>query len=118
MANWTSLISIAYLYKNITMQIIQVTPAELEALIERSLTKIIKNTKPENKTKDDQWFDIDQLCSYHPDKPKKPTIYAWIGSRSIPHHKSGKKLRFLKSEIDAWLKTGKKKTIVQINAEV
>ncbi|MDR1583704.1 MAG: helix-turn-helix domain-containing protein [Prevotellaceae bacterium] len=32
--------------------------------------------------------------------PAKPTVYAWIGQRSIPCHKKGKKLMFLKSEID------------------
>ncbi|MDR1342763.1 MAG: helix-turn-helix domain-containing protein [Prevotellaceae bacterium] len=30
--------------------------------------------------------------------------------RSIPYHKKGKKLMFLKSEIDNWLKEGRRKT--------
>jgi tmRNA-binding protein len=36
----------------------------------------------------------------------KLKVYAWIGQRSIPYHKKGKKLMFLKSEIDSWLKEG------------
>lgn len=40
----------------------------------------------------DQWFNLDDLCKYHPDHPAKPTVYAWIGQRSIPYHKKGKKL--------------------------
>lgn len=56
----------------------------------------------------DQWLNLTDLCKYHPDHPAKPTVYAWIGQRSIPYHKKGKKLMFLKSEIDNWLKEGAK----------
>lgn len=65
-----------------------------------------QNSKPEA----DRWLDLDGLCAYHPDRPKKPTVYAWVSGATIPHHKDGKKLRFLKSEIDEWLLNGKKKT--------
>jgi hypothetical protein len=43
--------------------------------------------------------------------------HAWIGQRSIPYHKKGKKLMFLKSEIDSWLKEGRRKTATEIQAE-
>lgn len=52
-----------------------------------------------------------------PTTPAKPTVYAWIGQRSIPYHKKGKKLMFLKSEIDSWLKEGRRKTAAEIQAE-
>ena len=61
-------------------------------------------------TEKDQWFDIDELCKYHPDKPKKPTVYGWVSAGLIPSHKTGKRLRFLKSEIDLFLKEGKSTT--------
>lgn len=64
-----------------------------------------------------QWLNLDDLCKYHPDHPAKPTVYAWIGQRSIPYHKKGKKLMFLKSEIDTWLKEGRRKTAAEIQAE-
>jgi len=64
-----------------------------------------------------QWFDLDGLCNYHPDKPSKPTVYGWVHTGSIPCHKGKKKLRFLKSEIDNWLKHGKQKTNAEIEAE-
>ena len=54
----------------------------------------------------DQWMDVDGLCSYHPDRPAKKTVYDWV----VPYHKDGKRLRFLKSEIDAWLAGGYHKT--------
>ena len=65
----------------------------------------------------DQWLNLNDLCKYHPDHSAKPTVYAWIGQRSIPYHKKGKKLMFLKSEIDNWLKEGRRKTAAEIQAE-
>ncbi len=67
----------------------------------------------------DHWFDLNELCLYLPDKPAKATAYGWVHSGVIPHHKGQKKLRFLRSEIDQWLKTGKRKTIAELasNAE-
>ncbi|CAN5661141.1 helix-turn-helix domain-containing protein [soil metagenome] len=62
----------------------------------------------------DRWFDLSELCSYLPDKPAKATVYAYVSANTIPVHKSGKKLRFLKSEIDSWLLEGRKKTLAEI----
>ncbi|MBV6473425.1 MAG: hypothetical protein JPMHGGIA_01707 [Saprospiraceae bacterium] len=63
-------------------------------------------------TEQDKWFDLKELCAYLPDKPSKLTVYGWVHNQSIPHRKGAKKLRFLKSEIDTWLKCGKKVSII------
>ena len=76
------------------------------------------STKQPQSQNSDEWFNLDALCNYHPDKPAKPTVYAWIGQRLVPYHKKGKKLMFLKSEIDTWLKSGRRKTAAEIQAEV
>ena len=68
-------------------------------------------------TEIDRWFDLKELCIYHPDKPSKPTVYGWVNTGTIPVHKGGKKLRFLKSEIDSWLRQGKKKTLAETASE-
>jgi excisionase family DNA binding protein len=68
-------------------------------------------------TETDRWLDLNELCLYIPDKPSKPTVYGWVNARTIPVHKGGKKLRFLKSEIDNWLKQGRKKTMAEIASE-
>ena len=44
-------------------------------------------------------------------------IYEWVGQNRIPVHKDGKKLRFLKSEIDEWLCGGRNKTQEEIEKE-
>jgi excisionase family DNA binding protein len=94
--------------------ITQITPPELETLIENSIKKVLGNQTP---TEQDCWFDLNELCQYHPDKPSKATVYGWVNAQAIPVHKGGKKLRFLKSEIDNWLKQGRKKTYAEIVSE-
>ncbi len=53
----------------------------------------------------DQWMNIEELCKYLPDHPCKNTIYKWKRKGIIPFHKRSKHLYFLRSEIDAWLKS-------------
>lgn len=98
--------------------ITQITPPELETLIENSIKKVLSFQKNEQPTETDRWFDLNDLINYHPDKPTKPTVYGWVNAGIIPVHKGGKKLRFLKSEIDNWLKQGRKKTNAELSNEV
>ncbi|MCA6438157.1 MAG: helix-turn-helix domain-containing protein [Bacteroidetes bacterium] len=93
------------------------SPIDPETLInsisERVTANIIKAVSNEQPTDTDRWFDLNELCIYHPDKPSKFTVYGWVHSGLIPVHKGGKKLRFLKSEIDNFLKQGRKKTLAE-----
>jgi excisionase family DNA binding protein len=89
--------------------IVQITPEELEVLIEKSLKKVLEELKElkESKPKEtpDRWMNLDELCQYIPDRPSKATVYGWVHADRVPVHKGGKKLRFLKSEIDNWMKS-------------
>jgi len=89
--------------------------AHLIHKVEKIETLLCENQPQTNEQ--DKWFNLSDLCNYHPDKPAKQTVYAWIGQRSIPYHKKGKKLMFLKSEIDIWLKDSRRKTAAEIHAE-
>jgi len=89
--------------------------AHLINKVEKIETLLTENQAPAQEA--DRWFNLSDLCDYHPDRPAKQTVYTWIGQRSIPYHKKGKKLTFLKSEIDTWLKEGRRKTAVEIHAE-
>jgi excisionase family DNA binding protein len=64
----------------------------------------------------DRWFNLQELCEYLPDRPARQTVYSWVGQRLIPYHKKGKKLQFLKSEVDNWLKSDKRKSLAEIQA--
>lgn len=70
-------------------------------------------------SKADQWLDLVELCNYLPDKPVPQTVYRWVHEKTIPFHKAEgqKKLRFLKSDIDAWLMNGRQHTVKEIDAE-
>lgn len=81
------------------------------------IKRLLLEKSNEQPTEPDRWFDLNELCQYHPDKPTKPTVYGWVNAGTIPVHKGGKKLRFLKSEIDNWLKQGRKKTLAETEAE-
>jgi excisionase family DNA binding protein len=81
------------------------------------IKRMLLEKSNESQPDPDRWFDLTELCQYHPDKPTKPTVYGWVNAGIIPVHKGGKKLRFLKSEIDNWLKQGRKKTLAETASE-
>ena len=81
-------------------------PEAVGYLIEKinNLEELIRtstNTQPD----ENAWFNIEELCDYLPDRPAKQTVYGWVFQKKIPFHKKGKKLQFLKCEIDEWLHT-------------
>lgn len=102
--------------ENLTFNELPEAVKQLYNKLERIETLLL-NKAPEPSPEATQWFDLKELCQYLPDKPAKATVYGWVHSGIMPHHKGGKKLRFLKSEIDAWLKTGRKKTNAEIAVE-
>lgn len=81
------------------------------------LETLLSVQKSEKDESADRWFNLQELCDYLPDHPARQTVYGWISRRAIPYHKKGKKLQFLLSEINAWLKTDKRKTNAEIFAE-
>jgi len=59
-----------------------------------------------NHTEQDKWFCIKELSDYLPIKNTVSTIRRKAQQKLIPHHGRGRDIRFLKSEIDQWLRTG------------
>lgn len=83
----------------------------------KEMKSLLLNTNPAKVEPADQWFNLEELCTYLPDRPAKQTVYGWIGQHLIPYHKKGKKLQFLKSEIDSWLLADQHQTLVQVRAQ-
>ena len=99
-----------------------ITYDSLPAAVSLLLEKVSNIEMQLQKTNDNQpatdiWFDLSELCQYLPDKPAKPTVYAYVQHRAIPYHKKGKKLFFLKSEIDLYLKSGRRSTSAEIKSQ-
>ena len=64
-----------------------------------------------------QWMNLKELCEYLPSHPAEQTVYGWTSCHQIPFHKRGKRIMFLKSEIDAWLHDGKRKSQKELAEE-
>lgn len=93
-------------------------PQAIEHLIaEVEILKAMIESSNPNKVEPERWFNVSEVCEYLPNHPTKSAIYTWSSQRYIPCHKKGKRLYFLKSEIDEWLKTGRRKTAAEIHAE-
>jgi predicted DNA-binding transcriptional regulator AlpA len=83
----------------------------------REIKRLLLEKSNEPQPEPDRWFDLNELVEYDPEKRTKPTFYGYIGQKVIPYHKRGKKLLFLKSEIDTWLMQGKRKTFAETASE-
>jgi len=101
------------------MQNLVFSQIDTETLIDSISKKVLDgvllaiNTHQPPTEAPDRWFDLPELCDYHPDKPTKSTVYGWVHDNLIPVNKGAKKLRFLKSEIDNWIKLGRKITTTE-----
>jgi excisionase family DNA binding protein len=100
--------------------LISIPISDLQTIIYDCVNIALKNHVSPNSAlqiETDRWFDIKELCSYLPDKPARATIYSYVHKREIPFHKGKSKLRFLKSEIDAWLIRERRLTVSETETE-
>jgi excisionase family DNA binding protein len=96
--------------------ITQITPPELESLIESSLRKILSNQRTEQpQPETDQLLTIQQVADFL--SLSVPTIYGLVSKAEIPCMKRGKRLYFSKDEIKNWIKAGRKKTLAELDSE-
>lgn len=93
-------------------------PDALSYLIEK-VTKLeslleTRNTAP--KAYPDEMMDLKGLQQFHPEHPAATTVYKWVRNGQIPYYKTGKKLIFKRSEIEAWIKQGRQMTEAEIES--
>jgi excisionase family DNA binding protein len=79
---------------------------QLEILIRNSVPKIDENTTP---------MSIEEAAEFL--KMTAPALYSKVSRKEIPVNKPGKKLYFYKGELNEWVRSGKQKTITEINAD-
>lgn len=83
-----------------------ISPEKLaDEIAERTSLKVLAKLKSQLAPEPNKWFTIDELIEYLPEKPAKQTIYGMVSSGRIPFAKRSKRLLFLKSQIDEWLKS-------------
>jgi len=47
-----------------------------------------------------------------------PTLYSKVSRKEIPVNKQGKRLYFYKSELEHWIRQGRKRTIAEIREDI
>lgn len=67
------------------------------------LDKKINMSIPKKKDDDNERMDVTAAQKYIPGHPAIQTIYGWTSNGNIPYHKIGKRIYFVKSELDEWL---------------
>lgn len=81
----------------------------------RELKALIHN-KAESQTEDNNPLNIKEVAKLT--SLSVPTLYAYVQRNEIPYHKKGNRLYFFKNEIiENWIKTGKQKTIKELETE-
>lgn len=94
-------------------------PKALAYLIEKveELDRKLESLGDASSSGKDVWMGIKELCAYLPTRPATQTVYGWTSAHLIPFHKKGKRILFLKSEIDKWLIGEQLKSIREIEAD-
>lgn len=83
-----------------------------------ALNKKIGTVTPANRKGDDnERMDVTEAQRYIPGHPAIQTIYGWTSNGQIPYHKIGKRIYFVKSELDEWLSHGQRKSEDALNKE-
>lgn len=76
--------------------------------LQKTVSQSTKTTEP------DKFFTLDELVQYDPEKRAKQTFYGLVSRGEIPYHKRGKRLTFLKSEIDVWLRSASRVSLSDV----
>lgn len=83
----------------------------------KALREELRQNNATPKAKPDEMMDLKGLQDFHPEHPAAATIYKWVRNGMIPYYKTGKKLIFKRSEIEAWINDGRQMTDAEIEAE-
>ena len=93
-----------------------ISKKEIKQLIEGAVQKAILENQNLADDQNSSFMDVNQAAEYL--GIAKATLYGKCCNLLIPHFKKGKKLYFDKAELLDWLKSGKRKTINDINESV
>lgn len=110
------------LAQNERIMLDQITFDQLPNAIANILDGIaeIKSICNEIRNKDtdkDEYLTVEELCAYHPAHPSHQTVRRWKRLGYIPYYKDEvtRRLKFKKSEIDAWLASSRHMSQEELN---
>ena len=93
-------------------------PRALAHLIEKveELNGKLESLNETSEPRQAEWMGIKELFDYLPTRRAAQTVYGWTSAHMI-FHKKGKRIMFLKSEIDKWLIGAQLKSIREIESD-
>jgi len=59
--------------------------------------------------REDRWLELKTAAEYLDCSPRR--LYEFVGRDLIPHERDGRRILFLRSELDAWVRNGGAKRI-------
>ena len=89
--------------------------AVLDAAVERALNKFFSTYQFQHKNDEDEFVNVEGASAFI--NKAVPTIYDLVNKRLIPHYKRGKQLYFRRSELLAYIESGRRKTQAELAAE-
>lgn len=80
--------------------------------------KSICNDIREKDSGKDIYLTVEELCAYHPDHPSQQTVRRWKRLGYFPFYKDEetRRVKFKKSEIDAWIASSRHMSRQEYNA--
>ena len=80
--------------------------------------KSICNDHREKDSGKDSYMTVEELCAYHPDHPSQQTVRRWKRLGYLPFYKDPvtRRIKFKKSEIDAWIASSRHMSRQERNA--
>ncbi|GBE30817.1 helix-turn-helix domain protein [bacterium BMS3Bbin04] len=52
----------------------------------------------------ERWLSVDEIAEHL--GIKRDTVYKWISTKNMPAHRAGRLWKFMKDEVDEWVKAG------------
>ncbi|PVY40850.1 helix-turn-helix domain-containing protein [Pontibacter virosus] len=98
--------------ENLTFEKLPQAVSELHNKLSRIEQLLLERQGPE---KEEEMFTVAQAAAFL--KISVGTVYLKVSSREIPVNKRGKRLYFYKSELEEWVKGGRKKTVSELQQE-
>ncbi|WP_367391673.1 helix-turn-helix domain-containing protein [Lewinella sp. LCG006] len=92
---------------------IEIKKEDLLAFAEKLREEGIPGQTPPSKTEEDVFFDFLEMCDFL--GIAQSTGYQRVSRGEIPHFKKGRRLYFRKSELLAWVESGRRKTTEDLN---
>lgn len=91
---------------------IEMTEIEFREIIRSSVRELLLEIKIPQADSSEKPMSLKEASSFLNLAPQ--TIYGYTSQRLIPFYKKGKKIHFLKKDLELWLKEGKQRTKKEI----